>query len=102
MLIRPGDSGNGSAKWWRLSVKGLPQIRFEDKHDRIATAIGGGGRVLELRVARSALRVEVHVVIKHPARPWTEKAPTRPVGIDKGLKYRVVTSDGHYIPAFGS
>ena len=24
--------------------------------------------VLELRVARSALRVEVHVVIKHPSR----------------------------------
>ena len=98
MLIRPGDSGNGSAKWWRLSVKGLRQIRFEDKHDRIATAIGGGGRVLELRVARSALRVEVHVVVKHPSRPVEESTPTRPVGIDKGLKHRVVTSDGHYIP----
>ena len=28
-----------------------------------------------------------------------ENTPTRPVGIDKGLKHRVVTSDGHYIPA---
>ena len=30
--------------------------------------------------------------------PVEESTPTRPVGIDKGLKHRVVTSDGHYIP----
>ena len=32
-----------SDKWWRLTVKGVPQIRFEDKHDCLATALESGG-----------------------------------------------------------
>ena len=96
MLKAPGQRKNHSAKWWRLTVKGVPQIRFEDKHDRLITALESG-RLVELRVVRTPLRVEMHAVIKHPDRPLVVE-PVNPVGLDKGLKSRLVTSDGEHIP----
>ena len=96
-MVAPPDADHGS-KWWRLRVKGLPRLRFQDKGDRLAEALGGGGRVVELRVVRTPLRTEVHAVVKHPDRPVPEREAVNPVGLDKGLKTRLVTSDGEHVP----
>ena len=97
MIVPPNTVKNQSAKWWRLQVKGLPRLRFTDQNHRLATALKGGGKVVELRVVRSPLRTEVHVVIKHPPRPLSEKKPVRPVGIDRGITKRMALSDGTLI-----
>ncbi len=96
MLKAPGERKNHSEKWWRLQVKGVPQIRFEGKRNRLTAALESG-RLVELRVARAPLRIEIHAVIKHPDRPLVAD-PVNPVGLDKGLKSRLVTSDGEHIP----
>ena len=98
MLVAPGERGNGSAKWWRLQVKGLPRVRFEDKHSRMRTALADG-KLVELRVVRTALRVEVHAVFRLPAVTAPTGEATKPVGIDKGLITRLALSDGTLIPA---
>ena len=85
--------------WWRLSVKGLPRLRFRDKGGRLAAALGCGAELVELRVVRTALRVEVHAVVKHPEVDMPDVTPVRPVGIDAGLKHRLVLSDGTTVPA---
>ena len=97
MIVPPNTAKNQSAKWWRLQVKGLPRIRFTDQNHRLATALKGGGKLVELRVVRSPLRTEVHVVIKHPPRTLPVKKPVRPVGIDRGLNTRMALSDGTLI-----
>ena len=94
-MLTPPNTEQGTARWWRLRVKGLPGLRFEDKNDRLAAALDGGGRVVELRVVRTALRTEIHAVVKHPNRPMAVATPVNPVGIDKGLNSRMVTSCGH-------
>ena len=96
MLKAPGEGKNHSAKWWRLTVKCVPQIRFEGEHDRLAAALESG-LLMELRAVRTPLRVEVHAAIKHPDRPPVAGA-VNPAGLDKGLKSRLVTSDGEHIP----
>ena len=96
MLKSPGERKNLSEKWWRLTVKGVPQIRFEDKHDRLTAALESG-RLVELRAVRTPLRVEIHAVVKYPDRPPVVD-PVNPVGLDKGLKSHLVTSDGEHIP----
>ena len=63
------------------------------------TALGLGGEVAELRVVRTPLRTEVHVVVKHPERPMAEKEPQHLVGIDLRLHTRLHTSDGQSLPA---
>ncbi len=77
-------------------MKSGPQTRFEDKRDHLTTALESG-RLVELQVARTPLRVELHAVIKHPDRPQVAE-PVNPVGLDKGLKSRLVTSDGEHLP----
>ena len=75
MIVPPNTVKNQSVKWWRLQVKGLPRIRFGDRNHRLDTALEGGGKLVELRVVRSPLRTEVHVVIKHPpTAPTSEEA----------------------------
>ena len=97
MVVPPDAEHRG--KWWRLQVKGLPRLRVEDKEDRLAEALGGGGKVVELRVVRAPLRVEVHVVVKHPDQTDARERGGEPGGVDKGLSSRVVTSCGGTIPA---
>ncbi len=99
MLRAPETPKNQSARWWRLSVKGVPRVRFRDKGNRIATALGMGASVKELRVVRTPLRVELHVVLKHPDRELPERPITNPVGVDKGIHHRMTLSDGTRIPA---
>ena len=99
MIVPPNTSKNGSAVWWRLRVKGVPRLRFRDKHDRLATALGSGAQLAELRVVRTPLRTEIHAVMKHPERDMPAREPTNPVGIDLGLKYRLVVADGACVPA---
>ena len=99
MLIAPGSPKNQSAAWWRLRVKGVPRLRFRDKHHRLATALGSGAKVSELRVVRTPLRTEVHAVVKHPPCDIPAREPQNPVGIDLGLKHRLVVSDGTRVPA---
>ena len=96
MLVPPGERGNGSAKWWRLQVGGLPRLRFEDRAGRIRAALASG-ELVELRVVRTALRVEVHVIVKLPAPDIPDYEPANPVGIDKGLKTRLALSDSTLI-----
>ena len=99
MVCAPGTGKNASDRWWRLHVKGVPQLRFSDRSNRLSTALGLGGEVAELRVVRTPLRTEVHVVVKHPERPMAEKEPQHPVSIDLRLHTRLHTSDGQSLPA---
>ena len=99
MIQPPGTSKNQSAKWWRLSVKGIPRLRFRDKHGRLAAVLASGGTVRELRVVRTALRTEVHAVVRLPKQTLPDKPPVNPVGVDVGLRRRVTLSDGTSIPA---
>ena len=99
MIVPPNTSRNGSAVWWRLRVKGVPRLRFRDKHDRLATALGSGAKLSELRLVRTPLRTEIHAVVKHPPCDIPAREPENPVGIDLGLKHRLVVSDGACVPA---
>ena len=85
--------------WWRLRVKGVPRVRFRDKHHHLATALGSGAQLKELRVVRTPLRTEVHAVVRHPPCDMPVREPENPVGIDLGLKHRLVVSDGTRVPA---
>ena len=95
MVVPP--EGNGSAVWCRLAVKGVPRLRFRDKGHRLADAVEGGARVRELRVVRTPLRTELHVVVRHPETEAPLVAPGNPVGIDVGLTHRLTLSDGHAV-----
>ena len=99
MLLAPNTPNNGSGKWWRLRVKGVPRLRFADKGHRLETALGMAAVVKELRVVRTPLRVELHVVLKHPHRELPVRPIRNPVGIDKGLRHRMTLSDATYVPA---
>lgn len=95
MLTAP--DAESSAKWWRLRVKGIPRLRLSNKEDRLGAALGAGGKVVELRVVRTPLRVEVYAVVKHPERPLEDREPTNPVGMDKGLASRLTLSTEQHI-----
>ena len=84
--------------WWRLGVKGLPRLRFRDKGHRLESALGGGAKVKELRVVRTPLRTEIHVVVRHPEGEIPQVEPSNPVGIDVGLTQRLTLSDGSVVP----
>ena len=99
MIVPPNTSKNGSAVWWRLRVKGVPRLRFRDKGNRLAMALGSGAKLSELRVVRTPLRTEIHAVVKHPPCEMPAREPENPVGIDLGLKHRLVISDGTLVPA---
>ncbi len=64
----------------------------------MADALGGGARVVELRVVRTPLRTEVHVVVRHPERNISRVEPANPVGIDVGLTHRLTLSGGQVVP----
>ena len=42
---------------------------------------GGGAKVKELRVVRTPLRTEIHVVVRHPEGEMPQVEPSNPVGI---------------------
>ena len=90
MLSEPGDG-----RWWRLAVKGVPAVRFADRNGRLVSALGDG-TLVELRVVRTPLRVELHAVFRHAATPDPTGEPSNPVGIDKGLTNRMALCDGSY------
>ena len=78
-------------------MKGLPRLRFRDKGHRLAAAVEGGAKVVELRVVRTPLRTEIHVVVRHPEVEMPQVEPSNPVGIDVGLTERLTLSDGHVV-----
>ncbi len=85
MLVAPNTPKNQSARWWRLSAKGVPTgvVSATRATDRCCF---GYGRFCEgLRVVGTPLRVELYVVLKHPERELPERPVTNPVGIDKGM-----------------
>ena len=88
-MLHPPSSGG---RWWRLNVKGLPGLRFDG--ERLAGL--DDYEVLELRVVRTALRVELHVVIHEPV-PAQIAVADNPVGLDAGIKHRYTFSDGSRI-----
>ena len=98
MVVPPNASEGASSVWWRLGVKGLPRLKFRDKGDRLGIALGGGAKVKELRVVRTPLRTEIHVVVRHPEREMPQVEPSNPVGIDVGLTQRLTLSDGSVVP----
>ena len=98
MVVAPDTPQNLSSVWWRLGVKGLPRLRFRDRGHRLAAALGGGAKVVELRVVRTPLRTEIHVVVRHPERDMPQVEPCNPVGIDVGLADRLTLSDGMVVP----
>ncbi len=91
MLSEPGESG----RWWRLRVKGVPSVRFADRGGRLRTALDEG-RLVELRIVRTPLRVELHAVFHLPPVPEPVGEPSNPVGMDKGLTNRLARCDGSY------
>ena len=93
MVQRPTEG----AKWWRLAIKGLPRIRFEDRQGRIGAALDAGGAVKELRIVRTALRLEVHLVLNVGPAPTPVEHPERPVGIDPGVRHRLTLHNGERI-----
>ena len=99
MLVKPNTVKNQSAKWWRLSAKGVPGLRFRDKGHRLEKALGIGASVKELRVVRTPLRTEIHMVLKHPDRELPKTPVTNPVGIDTGIADRLIFSDGMHVAA---
>ena len=52
----------------------------------------------ELRVVRTPLRTEIHVVVRHPEGEMPQVEPSNPVGIDVGLTQRLTLSDGSVVP----
>ncbi len=93
-MLRPPGEG----RWWRLAVKGVPQVRFTDKGGRLNAALENG-TLAELRVVRTSLRVEVHAVFRLPLAPEPVGEPSNPVGLDKGLKVRLALCHGDTHPA---
>ena len=78
-------------RWARLQVKGLPRMRFDpSRHPGIDLATAD---VRTVRVVRTPLRVEVHVVVSEKA-PEPAGRPVNPVGIDAGIRRRFTMSDG--------
>ncbi len=94
MVRAPGEGG----RWWRLKVKGVPSVRFADRGGRLRTALEDG-RLVELRIVRTPVRVELHAVFRHAATPEPVGEPSNPVGMDKGLTNRLVLRDGSYVKA---
>ena len=90
MLSEPGEG-----RWWRLRVKGVPAVRFADRHGRLRSALDHA-TLVELRIVRTPLRVELHAVFRHPAVADPTGEPTNPVGMDKGLTNRLAFCDGSY------
>ena len=90
-LRNPQTKKNQSSRWWRLDVKGVPKVRFLDGAGRLAEALEVGD-VCTIRLVRTALRVELHVVVKLPVPEILEA--TNPVGIDPGIKKRFTYHDG--------
>ena len=93
MLSEPGNG-----RWWRLRVKGVPSVRFADRHGRLRTALEDG-RLVELRIVRTPVRVELHAVFRHVGVPEPVGEPSNPVGMDKGLTTRLAFCDGGYVKA---
>ena len=88
----------GNGRWWRLRVKGVPAVRFADKHRRLQKALETG-KPVEVRLVRTPVRLELQVVFRQPKPDVPEGVPVNPVGIDKGLKNRLTLSDGTVIQA---
>ena len=55
----------------------------------------------ELRVVRTPLRTEVHAVVKHLPCEMPAREPENPVGIDLGLKHRLVVPTAPALPLAG-
>ena len=81
----------------------MPRLRFVDRNWRLAAALGNGSEIAELRVVFNPLSTEVHVVCRR-SRPddVPDVAVLKPVGLDKGLKFRLTTSDRERVDARGS
>ena len=88
-MVKIGEDGKGA-----LRIKGLPVMPF--KANRNLPPIGN---LAELRVCRTARRLEAHLVfasdVDLPAAP---NPPERPVGLNMGVHFQVGVSDGTLIP----
>ena len=91
MVRPPGEGG----RWWRLRVKGVPSVRFADRNGRLRSALGEA-TLVEIRIVRTPIRVELHAVFRHARVPAPVGEPSNPVGIDKGLTTRLALCDGSY------
>ena len=74
------ESWKGTCAWWR------------EHHP-------ADGTLVEIRVVRTPLRVELHAVFRYAQVPEPTGEPTNPVGIDKGLTTRLAFCDGRYVAA---
>ena len=96
-MVKPPDEACGR---WRIAVKGLSIIRFDPHNEkRLIEELAAGGKVAEIRVVRKALRTEVQLVIRTatPDPPAPER-PSCAIGIDLGITYRAVCSNGDSHP----
>ncbi|MCE2529628.1 MAG: hypothetical protein J4G11_07140 [Acidimicrobiia bacterium] len=70
-------------------------MRFADHGGRLRTALDLG-RLVELRIVRTPVRVELHAVFRLPPVPEPVGEPSNPVGMDKGLTNRLALCDNSY------
>ena len=90
---------NEGGKWWRITIKGLPTIKFKDRQNRIRGALGAGGKIKEIRIA-DRRRLEAHLVIATPKPAQPKPAqPVNALGIDPGVKHAATLCNGETIPA---
>ena len=82
-IRKHGKRGRG----WVLLVKGLRPMRFQDLPE---------GEIQQVRVVKTAIRVEIHFLVKERVEIVPSKSPI--VGIDRGITNQVAASDGYTVP----
>ena len=90
-MLKPSET----SKWWRLQIKGLPQIKFDGA--RLLKYEISDDTVKAIRLVKTPLRVELHIALAVPTIERSETAPLNPVGIDAGIKTRFALSVGEHI-----
>lgn len=85
MIQAPANGG----RWYRLKVKGLPELRFDASRME--------GELKQIRIVRSPLRLTVQVVCKVPDTEFVTNNGAY-VGIDMGVRKFATLSDGTEIP----
>ena len=72
-----------------IRVKGIGELRFEGlPADKIKLA----------RVVKTALRTSIHLVVEPPDHIVQDSKPQLPVGLDVGVKNRLMLSTGESVP----
>ena len=95
-MVQPPD---GDGKWWKLKIKGLGVVKFVPYNaGKLSKELAAGGRIQEIRFVTLPLRTEIHLVVRTTTPdPVPPDTPVNPVGVDLGIKHRIVLSNGYAV-----